>query len=1475
MFPSGWRQLFRRALESGRRRARQRDRARPAVETLEGRLVPSFTAATGNTLSVTEGAAFSGAVATFTTPTPGDTFTANINWGDGTSSTGTVTGAASPFTVSGTHTYADEAVGLAVKVTITDTTDSTAATATGSATVAEGDTLTPINNSNPPAFAENTQQSGFTGRFSDSNTSATPGDFTATIDWGDGTTTTGVVPVGNTGGPFTVVGTHTFADEGVFTVTTVLSDDAPGTARATASFQVTVTEADTLAVASVQPPVSLTEGGTTGGALAVFNDTGYPTNSPSDFTATIDWGDGTTDTGTVSGGSGAFTVSGTHTYSDEGTFTVRVALADDAPGTASATATTTATVSEGDTLAAAATQPTVTAIETISFSDPVAAFTDTYTGQVAGDFTATIDWGDGTTTAGTVSGGSGLFTVSGTHTYAEEGSFSPVVVLTDDAPGTAKATATSTATVTEGSFVLSGTPPITATEGTAFSGVVATINDPGSPDPAGAYTATIDWGDGTTSAGTVTGTTGSGIFTISGTHTYADEMSGNISVTVSEGSFTIGPNPDGVTVVEGDTLVAAAVQPAVTATEGTAASGAVAVISDTGYPGNNAADFTASIDWGDGTTSAGTVSGSGGSFTVSGTHTYADEGTFTAAVTLTDASPGTATVTVSRNIVVAEGDTLSATATPVFATEGTALTGAVVATFTDTYTGSVAGDFTATILWGDGTTSAGTVTGAGGSFTVAGNHTYFDEGVFTPSVVVADDTPGTASATVSGTVNVAEADILTATAGAALTGTEGAAVSGALATFTNVGYPSNPGTDFTATVFWGDGTSSAGTVTPAGAGTFQVAGTHTYADEGVFAVSVVFADDAPGTASATATLSATVAEADVLATAAVQPTVTATEGASTGPVVLGAFTDAGYSGSTAADFTATIDWGDGTTSAGTVTGAPGGPFTVTGTHTYAEDGTYAPVVVLSDDAPGTARATATATAVVAEAVITGTVSFAPTEGGFSGAVATFTDPGSSDPAGNYAATISWGDGTTTAGTVTGSAGSYTVTGTHTYADEGPRNVAVTFTETGVVNGTTTASATVTVAEGDVLSGTASNLKVVRGEAFTRTVATFTNSGFPANPAADFTTTIDWGDGTNSAGTVAGGGGLFTVSGTHTYATAGPFTMTITLSDDQPGTASATAVATATGAGTVVVVPPVIAVGAVVNGSEVRVVDVDTGAAVRTLVPYGPDFKGGIDVALGDVTGDGVPDVVTAAGLGGAGHIKVYDGLTGAEVYSFFAYDPSFRGGAFVAVGDVNGDGRADIITGAGFGGAPNVKVFSGKDLSVLASFFAYDASFRNGVHVAAGDVNGDGRADVITGAGTGGAPHVKVFDVAHGLAVLQSFYAYAPNFFGGVFVGAGDGDGDGKADIITGAASGGSGHVVVFSGATGAELDSFFAFSPNARDGVTVAGVDPRQTGRALVATGQGAGSPGIVKLFDQLTLSETDVFSTLDQGFQDGVYVG
>lgn len=298
-------------------------------------------------------------------------------------------------------------------------------------------------------------------------------------------------------------------------------------------------------------------------------------------------------------------------------------------------------------------------------------------------------------------------------------------------------------------------------------------------------------------------------------------------------------------------------------------------------------------------------------------------------------------------------------------------------------------------------------------------------------------------------------------------------------------------------------------------------------------------------------------------------------------------------------------------------------------------------------------------------------------------------------------------------------------------------------------------------------------------------------------------------------------------------------------------------------------------------SRVEVYEPFTGARLFSFNPF-PGFQGGTTVAVGDVNRDGVPDVAVAATAGGGPHVKVYDGVSGNELYSFFAYDAAFGGGVNLAIGDTNGDGFGDIITGAGAGGGPHVKVFNGATGAEMASFYAYDPAFGGGVRVAAGDFNNDGTDELVTAAGAGGGPHVRVFarDLLGNVAPFvgvpsmpNSFYAYAPTFNGGVWVTTGDTNGDGVMDIITGPDAGGGPHIRGFSGKDGSLVANFFAFGENLSGGARVGVADVDRDGRVEVLVAPGVGRDPDVLAFDPNIGVQRKSFDVVDGSR--GAYVG
>ncbi|KKR08581.1 MAG: peptidase S8 and S53, subtilisin, kexin, sedolisin [Parcubacteria group bacterium GW2011_GWC2_39_14] len=242
------------------------------------------------------------------------------------------------------------------------------------------------------------------------------------------------------------------------------------------------------------------------------------------------------------------------------------------------------------------------------------------------------------------------------------------------------------------------------------------------------------------------------------------------------------------------------------------------------------------------------------------------------------------------------------------------------------------------------------------------------------------------------------------------------------------------------------------------------------------------------------------------------------------------------------------------------------------------------------------------------------------------------------------------------------------------------------------------------------------------------------------------------------------------------------------------------------------------VASAVKGDQpfVRVVD-EYGVMLSSFLAFEPNFKGGINAAAGDVDGDGQVEIVVVADSGREPVVRIFD-KAGIKKAEFMAYNKSFTNGLSLVVGDVEGDGQAEIIVAPHKGLMPKVKVFNSKG-SLEKEITAYAASFTGGVNLGLGDIDGNNILDILTAAGTGGGPHVQAFNSSG--TRLVSFMAYNTNMTSGVYVRSFDWNRDGKAEIVTVAAAPGGPHVRIFN-RTGVLIGEFFPFPVSFTGGVSV-----------------------------------------------------
>jgi hypothetical protein len=894
-----------------------------------------------------------------------------------------------------------------------------------------------------------------------------PSDYTATIDWGDGTSSAGTV-VSGSANTLAVQGSHTYLEEGKPTVKVTVTNTTNSLQGAT-SGSITVADA-ALKLKAFNPPTGYPVGVPAPVDLLDFTDND-PNGAAGDYTATVTWGDGSTSTFNAAGGGilsnadGSFSVFGGHAYAATGNYTLSVQVKDAGGSSLSATGTLTVVPSA---VQFQSVTPPQGAVEGQALTATLATFTDK---NANASFTATVDWGDGSRSTLTSAGGGvvgiggGAFAVVGSHAYLEEGNGLPFGISITDSTGAINGTAATVSVQDAGLTVRSVGGPTGLQEGSTATATVATFSDADPNGAAGDYTATVQWGDGasstlTASGGGIVANPGGG-FSVVGSHAYAEEGSYNLAVRVQDaGGASI--TGTGTALVADAPLQGTAVS--FSSTEGqNLTNTVVAHFTDTAQGATNPAIYSATLSWTDATgshTASAPIqySGSGTTFDVLGGSAVLATGSYGVTVTVRD--QGSASVAIPSTATISDAPLAGAPQT-LQAVEGQPLSSVVVAQFTDGFAGATnPGSYTATISYTD---AAGThnvaglisYSGSGSTFTVrAPSLAFAQAGSVALSVVVVDNN-GSARVTIPSRVSVGDAPLLITGAPASFSGTEGGTMSNALvASFADSNALATPGdvASYSATVTWDDGLGQSHT----SAGRIQASGN-------AFAV---YADDSvpmlQGQHSVTVTINdiggASVSTADLVtvgpgpdAPSASGNSLSVTEGQAFS-AVLGGYVNLDQPSRAVGGNTVQIDWGDGTSSAGSLVPVAAGQFQVTGTHTYQEEGNYTATYTVTAAGAGSSVQGSTSFH-VADAPLTLTMTppsvvlAGQTLNGYP--VATFSDADTFHALGDYSAQISWGDGAVTAGAIRDNGnGTYSVLGSHVYGSVGSVTLGVTVHDAG-------------------------------------------------------------------------------------------------------------------------------------------------------------------------------------------------------------------------------------------------------------------------------------------------------------------------------------------------------------------------------------------------------------------------------------------
>ena len=292
-----------------------------------------------------------------------------------------------------------------------------------------------------------------------------------------------------------------------------------------------------------------------------------------------------------------------------------------------------------------------------------------------------------------------------------------------------------------------------------------------------------------------------------------------------------------------------------------------------------------------------------------------------------------------------------------------------------------------------------------------------------------------------------------------------------------------------------------------------------------------------------------------------------------------------------------------------------------------------------------------------------------------------------------------------------------------------------------------------------------------------------------------------------------------------------------------------------------------------NASQpwVHIVRRETGELLTRFLAFDESYRGGIRVATGDLTGDGLPEIVAVQGRNAVPEIRIFD-LQGNLLHAFMAFPTLYTGGVHVAVGDVDGDAKNDVVAAMSCGGS-QVVVFKNETIAAtlsfreVKSFYPFGSAFKGGAVVATADLGAlegdvflgtlDAKVELIVGNGAGMSPTVRVFEYAS-LQSVRTFSPLTPDFKGGLSLDTARVNADAIPDIVVAAGPGGGSKVEVLDG-TNPPKTTLLSLTAYTADETTsfhapvhVAAVDDDGDEVAdVLVIAQGAdGTTGIIKAF-------------------------